>query len=143
MFYKWLETDDHSVKNFNKIFNLSQLKDFPDNSDVDIGEIHIGGLREVFVCDKKLLVELKSSNMKILVERNSPKPALNKNEEIFVNFLATNGDSSYRKLKDYLGMTANVLSKTLFSLKTKQVVQEIGKSVGRNSSNKIIKLIKY
>lgn len=143
MLYKWLETKDHSVKNFNKIFNLSQLEGFLDGDEVVIGEIQIGGLREVFVRDNMFLIELKCSNMTILLDKNNIlefKISFNRNEKAIIGFLRQKGNMTYGDLKKELSMTANVFSKTVYSLKNKQVIEEIGKSLGKNSKNKMLKL---
>lgn len=62
--YEWLNTDDHSVENFNKIFDLSRI-DFPDKKAiVVIGDIDTGELREITVGKKKFKMQLRKNNFK-------------------------------------------------------------------------------
>jgi hypothetical protein len=59
LFDRWHNAEENTVATFNKIFNRSKIEGFDSNKEVFIGEMLVGGLREVFVGDEVLRIELR------------------------------------------------------------------------------------
>jgi len=146
MMYKWLEAPEHTVETFNKAFNLSQLVGFKPNQPVELGEIQVGGLRVVKVANKTLLIELRSSNMSILLDEDEDEAEfiikLNKNESKVAKYLEKKGDSTYNEIKTKLKMTRNVMSKAVTALIGKQVIISNNQGSKHHKMNKMLTLIK-
>jgi hypothetical protein len=85
--YRWLDADDHTVKSFNKIWNLSTIEGFKSDSEVELGALHIGELREVFVEGNRLLLNLRSSPR---VNGEDAILALKKNEQLVLDYIEKN-----------------------------------------------------
>jgi hypothetical protein len=117
MLYKWLETQDKNVKNFNKIFNLSKLEGFKDEEKVAIGDIHTGELREVTVKNRTRTMELRSSNMTCLVSGHvnsisNVKPKITKKQQEIMDAIKT------------LGGTANISDINRVSKISRQIIEK-------------------
>lgn len=120
MFYKWMQDKEHTVKSFNKIFNLSKL-DEDLKEKVEIGMMYVGGLREVRVKDKVFYMELKSSNMTIL---KGDKPFLNKAEEKVLEYITKKEVLIGRKeIIKKLKFSRKVVDTAIKSLQAKDVVR--------------------
>lgn len=134
--YKWLDAKAHDVKTFNKIFNLSKLQGFNPREEVEIGEMLIGGLREVVVSNTTQLLELKSSNMDILIDKSTVnRPNFSDSEKDVIEYLKKNGSSKYFDIAKDLKLTRNIMWNTISSLNARNAIITDGKT------NKTISLI--
>lgn len=124
MFYKWLSSETHNVKTFNSIFNLSKLQGFNVEDEVLIGEMLVGGLREVKVKDLVLNMELKSANMKILLDKDFKGPTVSPSEYKIIKLIfEMGGKCLYRDIRDRLNLTTCAASKVVVSLRGKDIVK--------------------
>ena len=66
MFDKWYGSEYNNVRTFNEIFKLSKIEGFDPEIEVTIGEMVIGGMREILVGDEPIRVELKNTFNKLV-----------------------------------------------------------------------------
>jgi hypothetical protein len=59
LFDRWYNAEENTVATFNKIFDRSKIEGFDSSKEVFIGEMLVGGLREVFIGDEILRIELR------------------------------------------------------------------------------------
>lgn len=59
LFDRWYNAEENNVATFNEIFDRSKIKGFDSDKKVFIGEMLVGGLREIFVEDEVLRIELR------------------------------------------------------------------------------------
>ena len=59
LFDRWYNAEENTVATFNKIFDRSKIEGFDSNKEVFIGDMLIGGLREIFIEDEVLRIELR------------------------------------------------------------------------------------
>jgi len=124
MLYKWLSSETHNVKTFNSVFNLSKLQGFNVEDEVSIGEMLVGGLREVRVKDLVMNMELKSANMKILLDEDFEEPSLSPMEYKVVEVVSEMGGKClYKDIRDKLNLTTCAASKIVISLKRKDIIK--------------------
>jgi hypothetical protein len=63
LFDRWYSAEENNVDTFNKIFNRSKIEGFDSNKEVFIGAMLVGGLREIFIEDEVLRIELRGQLM--------------------------------------------------------------------------------
>jgi len=63
MMKDWFKAEEQTVETFNKVFNLSQLRNINSKAEVRLGDILIGERREVFVDGKTLLMRLEADTL--------------------------------------------------------------------------------
>lgn len=134
MLYNWLEESKHTVRNFNRIFNLSKLKGFDPEASVEIGTMLLGGFREVFVEDVCLIMELKSSPR---INPEIDDAPLGKSERLVWEFIQNKlpmvgRDAVYEKLS----LSRKVIDCAIVALKNKGYIDIEG--IGLPSGKKRI-----
>jgi hypothetical protein len=124
MLYKWLSSETHNVKTFNSVFNLSKLQGFNVEDEVSIGEMLVGGLREIKVNNTTLTIELKSANMKILLDKDFQGPTVSPSEYKIIKLIfEMGGKCLYKDIRDKLNLTTCAASKVIVSLRGKDIVK--------------------
>jgi DNA-binding MarR family transcriptional regulator len=130
MFNKWLKSEVNDVRSFNRIFNLSKLKGFDQDEEVQIGTMLIGGLREVTVKGQTFIMELKAANMDVLLKEDvnlkekKVTQTVNLTEKsVFDYLLSKGGKSLYKDIREDLNLSRNVSSNTVILMKAKGIVK--------------------
>jgi DNA-binding transcriptional ArsR family regulator len=150
MMYKWLDAKVHDVETFNKIFNLSKLQGLNSKEEVKIGEMLIGGLREVTVNNCTQIIELKSflgnkySYKEFEGDDSSYKkatldPTLNENQLKALIFIQDSVHIvSNKAIEEELSLSKRAVSRILKVLRDKDLIEQ--DTVGDKGNTKVIRI---
>jgi hypothetical protein len=86
MFDKWYGSEYNNVRTFNEIFKLSKIEGFDPEIEVTIGEMVIGGMREILVGDEPIRVELKNTFNKLVFNDQEEDMEFDNDQEEDIKF---------------------------------------------------------
>jgi DNA-binding MarR family transcriptional regulator len=137
MMNDWLDAQEQTVETFNKIFNLTQLRNLNPKLEVSLGVMHTGERREVFVNGKTLLMRLeadalqskwlKEFQLDIDEDEDLEIPDdLNTVESSVLSFIKSEVKvSGLTKIQKALDISMRSLDRTISSLKSKELIEAL------------------
>lgn len=81
MFDKWYGSEYNDVRTFNEIFKLSKIEGFNPETEVTIGDMVVGGMREILVGNDLIRIELKNTFNKLTFNDQEEDLIFNDQEE--------------------------------------------------------------